>query len=331
VRAVSDPNGATFTIGASDTVINLKSTLLSIRPSFVKGYLGQVSTSAITTENIGVGGLVKSGTLLLDSVQMNLDLINSIGADAQATVSSFRSINTRTGNTVDLAAPFFINRYLNINRASINSTLPDSLIPSTYSIQLDKTNSNIKSFIENLPDKIDYNIALNLNPLGNNSGSNDFVFSDKIIDARLRIRMPLSFALNQLVLADTVPFSINNAATNFDAVGPLTLTLLADNGFPFDMNIQLFLLDNSQTVVDSMLIPDLIHSAPYDLNYKSTGVRRTEIKIPVSVSRKETLLSVQRIGVRMKFNTPDFPQLIQFYSTYKVDLKMVADGTYSIR
>ncbi len=330
VKATSDPNGVVFNVAGLDTMVNLKSTLLSIRPSFVRGYLGQVNTTANTTENIGVGGLIKNGTVLIDSVQMNLDIINYIGADAQAIVSSLRSINNLTGNIVNLAAPSFINHYLNINRAGINSSLVDSLQPTFYSIQLDQSNSNIKNIIENLPDKIDYDLSLNLNPLGNNSGSNDFVFSEKLLDTRLRIKMPLRFALNQLLLADTVPFSINNA-TDFDAVGPLTLTVLADNGFPFDMNIQLFLLDNTQSIVDSLFVPDLIAAAPYDASYRATGIKRTEIKIPVDAIRKQRLLSVERVGVRMKFNTPDYPQKIQFYANYKLDLKMVADGIYSIR
>ncbi len=330
VKAISSIPGFPFNISGGDELINLKTTLVSIQPLFVRGYLGQSNTHAVTTENIGIGGLIKNGSILLDSVQMNLDIINYIGADAQANVSSLRSINNRTGNTVNLTAPSFINHYLNINRAGINSTLADSLQPTFYAIQLDQSNSNIKSIIENLPDKFDYDLSLNLNPLGNNSGSNDFVFSDKLLDTRLRIKMPLRFALNQLLLADTVPFSINNA-TDFDAVGPLTLTVLADNGFPFDMNIQLFLLDNSQSIVDSLFVPDLIAAAPYDAAYRATGIKRTEIKIPVDAIRKQRLLSVERVAVRMKFNTPDYPQKIQFYTNYKLDLKMVADGVYSIR
>lgn len=330
VEARSDPNGVVFNVAALDTMVNLKTTLVDISPSFVKGYLGQANTHDLRIENIGVGGLIKNGTILLDSVKMNLDIINYIGADAQANISFMRSVNNRTGNTVNLNASSAINHYLNINRAYIDPSLSDSLVPTVYSIQLDRNNSNFKSLLENIPDKIEYDIDLNINPLGNISGSNDFVFSNRLLDTRLQIQMPLSFGLNQLVLADTLPFSINNA-TNFDPVGPITLTLIADNGFPFDMNLQLFLIDSTQSIVDSLLIPDYIVAAPYDAAYRATGISRSIIPIQFDESRKKKLLSVKNVGVKIRFNTPDYPQLIQFYSNYRIDIKLVADGTYSIR
>ena len=330
VEARSDPNGYDFNVNAFDTMVNLKTTLIGIEPFFVKGYLGQAETHEINNNNIGINGFIKSGNIKLDSVKLNLDIINYIGADEQVYLNYFSSHNTHTGTTVDLFAPSFVKNYLNINRAYINLMLADSLIPTHHSVQLDKNNSNIKDLIENIPDKFNYDVKLLLNPLGNNSGGNDFVFRDKLINTHLQIIMPLRFATNQLVLADTVPFSISNA-TNFDPIGLTNLTLIADNGFPFNFNVQLFLLDNTKSITDSMFVPDMIKAAPYDVNYRATGTQRTEIKIPVDANRKQRLLSVQRIGIRLQFNTPDFPQLIQMYSDYRVEFKLVADGIYSLR
>jgi hypothetical protein len=142
--------------------------------------------------------------------------------------------------------------------------------------------------------------------------------------------MPLSFALNQLMLTDTVPFTISSA-TNFDPVGDTKLTMYAVNGFPFDLNMQLFLLDSNRSVVDSLFVPDLIAAAPVNSFYRATGTTTTIIEIPVDETRKEKLINVKHVGIRMKFNTPDYPQLIQMYSDYKLNLKLVADGIYSIR
>ncbi len=330
VDARSDPAGDTISVASLDTLVNLKTTLIAIQPLFVKGYLGQQETHEQSNRNIGLGGLIRNGTVALDSVKMNVDIVNYIGADEQIYISYFRSVNNRTGTSVDLAAPSFIRNYLNINRASIVPWLADSLVSTIYSIQFDNSNSNITDVIENLPDKFEYDLKLNFNPLANISGSNDFVYKDKLIDTRLRIRMPLRFALNQLLLADTVPFTIATA-TDFEPVGYTTLTLFADNGFPFDLNLQMFLLDSNRVIVDSLFVPDLIRAAPIDANYRAAGTTETVIQIPVDETRKQNLLNVKHVGIRMKFNTPDYPQLIQMYSDYRVNFKLVADGIYSIR
>lgn len=330
VDARSDPNGFPFNVLGNDTLVNLKTTLLDVQPNFVRGYLGQTLTNASVSANIGIGALIKSGTIALDSIKMNLDITNYIGADAQIVIPNFSSVNNSTGNIADLIAPTFIQNYININRASINPTLADSLVPTYYSIQLDKSNSNIVDLIENLPDKLNYEINLNLNPLGNISGSNDFVFRDRLINTRLRLHMPLRFAANQLTLSDTVPFTISGA-TDFEPVGFTKLTLIADNGFPFDLNVQLFLLDSNQVVVDSILSPGLINAAPFDVNFRAVGFRETLLDIPVDEVRKDKLLNVQQMVIRLQFTTPDYPQLFQLYSNYRLDLKLIADGKYSIR
>jgi len=330
VDARSDPAGSTIHVDPFEILVDIKTTLVDIQPYFVKGYLGQQETQEISSRDLGLGNIINSGAIELDSVKLNLDIINYIGADEQIYVSYLKSINNRTGTSVDLIAPAFLQNYLNINRASIVPWLADSLVPTNFSVQFDQTNSNIKELIENLPDYINYDLKLKINPLGNISGSNDFVYKDKLIDTRLRIRMPLRFALNQLLLVDTVPFTIASA-TDFDPVGYTTLTLFAENGFPFDLNMQMFLLDSNNVIVDSLFVPDLIKSAPVDASYRATGIEETVIQIPVDETRKQNLLNVKRIGLRMKFNTPDYPQLIQMYSNYKLNLKLVADGIYSIR
>jgi hypothetical protein len=330
VNAVSDSFGYDFIVNGNDTVVNLNTTLVDVIPSFVRGYLGQAETNEANERNVGIGSLVTGGLIELDSIQLNLDFINYIGADEQAYISSIKSKNNRTGTIVDLVAPSILNQYININRAVINPSLTDSLVPTHYHIQLDHTNSNIRELVENLPDKMDIDLSMNINPLGNVSGGNDFVFSDKLLNTRFQLKMPLRFAMDQLSLVDTVPFSITGA-TDYDPVGFTTLKLIAVNGFPFDLNLQLFMLDSTQTIVDSLFVPDYIASAPVNANYRATGTSRTEIFIPVDADRKQRLLSVQHVGIRMKFDTPDFPQLIQMYSDYRLDLKIIADGIYSIR
>jgi hypothetical protein len=331
VVARSNPSGVPFLINGNDTVINLKSTLLDITPYYVKGYLGQADITETNNRNIGIGGLIKNGIILLDSVKLQLDLINYIGADAQAYISNFISVNDRTGVQVPLTAPSLINSTININRAVESGDVNDPVNPSVRSFLLDNSNSNLKQFIENIPDGVNYDLRLKLNPGGNLSGSNDFIYSDRLVDTRLHFTMPIRFAASQLLLADTVPFSIDNNET-FDPVGPATLTLIVDNGFPIGFHVQMFLLGDDNTIVDSLFSPDIIAPAPVEFtNYTATGISQTRIAILVDATRKANLLGVKRVGLRLLFNTPDYPQFIQIYSHYRLKLKLVADGIYSIR
>lgn len=330
VEARSDPNGQSFALFGSDTLINLKTSLIQIVPDYAKGYLGQTTIIDNKNINLGVGGLIKGGNIKLDSVTMKFDITNYVGADLQIYLNQVLSVNNRQGNVIPLSNSNLIRHYININRATEPYFASYSPVPFNYSIILNKGNSNITDLIENIPDILNYNINLKLNPLGNISGNSDFVYSNKLVDTRIQIDMPLSFSANQLVFADTINFSIANA-TNFDPIGPSTIYLIAKNGFPFDLDMMLFLIDKNNAITDTLLVPGLISSASVGTNAIVTNPITTKISIPIDAARKSRLLTTERIGIRAKFNSPNYPQLTQLYSNYRLDIKLIGDGTYYIR
>ena len=329
VNATSAGN-VQFDVSANDTMVNLQSTLIALKPSYVKGYLGQNTIHLNTTETTGIGRLFRSGLIAIDSVRLQIDLINYIGADGQAYFSSLRSINTLTGTSVDLMAPSMLNRFININRATETGNITTPVIPFIKSFLLDKSNSNITDWVQNLPYQYTYDLKLNINPLGNISGNNDFVYSDYLLSTRIQASMPLRIGANQLALSDTFAFAISNT-TNFDRIGDAFITMVADNGFPFDMETQLYLIDASNTITDTLLVPGLIDAAPVDGNLIVIQPKQTRIKIPINEQRKDHLLTAVKIGVRSYLNTANYPQLYPLYDRYRLNIKLIADGLYSIR
>lgn len=330
VQAKSDPSGYTFNLFGGDTLINLKTSLLQITPDYVRGYLGQNNLNDSKEINLGIGGLIRSGTILLDSINMQFDISNYIGADIQAYVDHLISVDNRTATNISLANSTLIQHPININRAIDPFYASYNPNPALYSIVLNKNNSNIKQLIENLPDKLRYDIKLKLNPLGNISGSSDFIYSNQLVKTRIQIDMPLSFAANQLTILDTINFSVANSA-NVDAIGPSTLYVVAKNGFPFDINLQLFLIDENNIVSDSILVSDLIVSGTIGANLLVSQSTTTKIPIPIDAIRKSKILATKRIAIRATFNSPTYPLLTQLYNSYHLDLKLIGDGTYYIR
>jgi hypothetical protein len=330
VNALSDPDGVAFTIFNNDTVINIKTRLTNLEPIYVKGYLGTNSMNERSTIQTGLANLIYAGFISLDQVTMDIDIENYIGADAQIMFNSLLAINSRTSSSVILNAPTLMSRTLNINRAQESGAAISPPLVSKHTYHLDNSNSNLKAFIENLPERISYDVDLKLNPLGNISFYNDFLYSDKLVNGKLAINMPLRFAAQNLLLADTQELALDGL-TDLDPLRPLTLTLLAENGFPVDFDVQLFVINENHVVIDSLLIPGFIRMANLDAQYKVTSPNQTKIEITVDGSRKERLLQGKFMGIRTTFQTPDYPQKIQLYSSHRLDLKLIANGTYYIR
>ncbi|MFM8431722.1 MAG: hypothetical protein ACKOA1_02900 [Bacteroidota bacterium] len=330
VVARSDSAGPSIVVNPGDTLLNISTDMLGITPRYVKGYIGQDSFDAVDTFEVGIGNLFTGGQLLLDSARLRLDLKNNIGADIQAYISSIRSVNSRTGNSVNLSASDVLLRNLNINRAFETGEDSNPIRPSTRTLVMDNSNSNLNVFLQNLPDRIVTDLRYTLNPLGNVSGNNDFIFDDRLISTSVRLEIPLRLSTTDLTLTDTLTLSLAGF-TDLEKLGDAELVLSAENGFPFDMDLQLLTIDNNRQVTDSLLIPGRIAAGTTDNNLQVTGRVRTDITIPLDIHRKNRLLSSPYLIIRAVVNSVGNPDYLYIYQDYTLKLKLILDGSYGIR
>jgi len=327
LTASISPSGQSVLVNPSDSLI-IDNIFYDIVPYYAKGYFGQnifnvgPSQSAFTMFNRIVDGSVD-----LEDINFNLTIENPIGMDARVFINNLSSINTRTGNTVNLNNSI-IGSPINVNRA----TESGGNVFSTYAtFPLTVSNSNIKNMIENLPDQFGYIMEVNTNPLGNVSGSNDFIYSDKLLNARLDMEIPLSFIASNLILADTFNLSLSNN-NSIQNIHSGTVTLFANNGFPFDAAMQFYLLDDNDVVADSLLgYANTIDEAPINQSNRVIAKKLTKIVVPLSESRMDLLYKSKKILLKIKFNTSNQPQYMKIYSDYTIDIKLVGDFNYTIQ
>ncbi len=328
LQAIVTPNAANpVTINPGDSLI-IDNTFSGLFPYYAKGYFGQNTFNiGPATSDFTLFNRIVSGSLSLEDVNFNFKIENPIGLDARVTINNLSSINTRTGITVPLYAPSLIGVPININRASESNSV---VYPTYANLPLNTTNSNIKPVIENLPDKFGYNMQIMTNPLGNVSGSNDFIYSDKLLKAQLNMEIPLSLVATNLTLVDTLGLNIS-APEGEESVHSGTITLFADNGFPFDASLQLYLLNDQNVVTDSIFgYVNTIDEAPLDANYRAVGKKLTKLVIPMSESKMSLLYATKKMTLKVKFNTSAQPHYVKIYSNYSIDVKIVGDFNYTV-
>ena len=320
------PLGQPVLVSNTDSLI-INNTFYDIIPGYAKGYFGQNTYNVGPSETkFSLFNRIIDGTLQLENVNFNLKIENPIGLDARILFNNLSSVNTRTGNTINLSNSI-IGTAININRASESG---GNVFPTYANFPLTVSNSNIKQMIENLPDKFGYAMQMIANPLGNVSSSNDFIYSDKLLKAELDMEIPLSLVATNLTLVDTLDLNISKKGEQ--KVNSGTLTLITDNGFPFDAALQIYLLNDSNTAVDSLFTyANIIDEAPINSNLRVTGKKQTRIALPLSESKMNLLYNTKKLKLKVTFNTSAQPQYIKIYSEYAIDIKLVGDFNYTIQ
>ena len=317
--------GYTTTINQGDNV-QISNSFISIVPQYAKGYFGSTVTNVSDSTNFSLFRHIISGNLNLQNVNIGLSIENSVGADARITINNLLSVNSRTGIARSLTSTnSAIGSPININRAVDNN---GNVAASTYSVSFTPANSNILAFVDNLPDKLVYKMNFEINPLVNISGNNDFIYYDKLINTNLNMTIPLSLIANNLTMADTMNFTMN---ANLANVNSGNLYLYFENGFPFTAQAQLFLMNGSSIITDSLISsPNVITPPPLDINSICIGQSATKLTIPLDAGKLSELRAAKKMYVKIKFNTANQPNYIKIYSFYQLNLRVVGDFNYTV-
>lgn len=319
-------DGETVTI-PSGTILRLEYSFVDIVPNYGVGYFGQQSSSTEDENSkIDVLDRITEGQLFLDSVTIGLHIVNGVGADARFKLDQLSSINTRTGNTIDLNHEIVGSNVL-LTRALDISGNAEDVIPYTVDYELNNANSNIKQFIENLPNELGFTFGFDLNPLGNVSAGNDFFYYDRPFQALMNIDIPLRTRIDNLTLVDTIAWNLSESGV-VESVNSGTFTLIAVNGLPLSGSVDLIMLDENMVELETLVAPSTILAPALDANNRVIAPLETRLSIPVPENVTAVLPQTKYVRIRATFNTAGQPELMEFYDTYGIDLKLI--GNFNI-
>jgi hypothetical protein len=258
-------------------------------------------------------------------VTLRLRVENGIGMDIQIALDQFQAVNTRTGATVDLTHSI-LNGPINLNRALDQGNGP---LPSFYENILDNSDSNIDEFLEVLPDEVRYDIELRLNPLGDISNGNDFLYYESRLRADLELEVPLNIIASDLTLESLVTPTLPGTAEGH-ALQSGELMLFGSNGFPFSAQLELAIVDGNGEVLSTIPVNGVL--VPGILGPDRTVIASVDSRTSawISAGQMDLLYGGNKLRVRAAFNTSDQLEHLRILERYRLDLQITARANYVV-
>lgn len=316
------PNADTVWVNPSDSII-ITSIFNKLDIDFAYGYFGQSTEIVSDSSNLSTFNNFKQGAFNLAATTAELRINNYLGADIQMQIQDILSINSEKGTTVALNDPI-IGKNINILRGSLTGDTSNPVKPSKYVFPIH--HSNIPSMLSNQPDMLAYKMRYQLNPLGNISGGNDFIYADKSIEGIIHMEIPLNVSMNNLVIQ-------NNSSFNFDKENKIKggdMIISVDNLFPFDVAVQFYILDNQNNIVDSLLHDKI--KAPHGI-MDAQGYVRKPVHSDLVIKMNEDMLRKMRENDQMLISAKidsDGAGNRQLYQHYNMDVKIILDANYDL-
>ena len=175
-------------------------------------------------------------------LKFELGLYNSFGIQALLDVSNVVGLNERNPSNVKLISSE-ISEPILLDKA-VNSV---EFVPDTVQLVLDKSNSNIKQFLENIPDKISPHIDATIRPYGTvNLG--DFAFHYSTLDADLKLTVPLKVGFEDFSISSLDDITLFQEE-DIESIKEVVLSFRVENSFPITALLSVQLYDEQKEVI----------------------------------------------------------------------------------
>lgn len=240
VNAYSSPSASVYTMNSGDS-LSIQYTIKDFEIEYVKGF---VPNSEIQlNEQIEIpflNQLQAEEFQLSNEFKAQINLKNYTGIDFELQLESIQAnANSTPTNLVGypLQTPIFMPRA---------NLVQQQLSPSVKNIDLSTQNSNFIELLNTLPNSLNVNGTLEINPLGNISGGNDFIYTDQNFEGTIQVETPLVFQANQLTFTDTLNYTLGDSISTITKEA--NLIVVTKNKLPFSGELQLWAIHATTNV-----------------------------------------------------------------------------------
>jgi hypothetical protein len=296
--------------------LDLRIEIENFEPFFVSGFFGnRVITLPADEVSFDLGSLrrVVDGVFFTNP-KIDLYIKNQVGVPIEI------SQNIIGQNTAGLSQ--------NLGLPPIQISAPVSIgdsVTTTYSVN--NQNSQIVDFLRILPNRLQFDGELELNP-SFASGQRNFVGFDTRMSADIGLEIPLSFGAQNLLFEQEIN-SVNFGLENPEEVSYLELHFNTKNKLPLGVNVTMIWTDTLGQPVDSVLLP-LLSAAPVDANGRSNGIGQESFMIDFTDARLDSFLRTRKILLKARMNTTG-GNPVSLYPDDGLEIKIATKITISDR
>jgi len=344
IRLINDQSGSnqlvlefTITLQNSNAIIPPGGTIVDIDIEFsdvrygsIFGYFGQESIDiAEQTLNLNIYDNITDGDFHFENPEVKINMNNSFGIPIEITLTDFEAL-TRDNGTVSITGSNIPDQQnpFTINYPSI------SIVGETYSdsIYINVSNTNLFDVLEDAPLELSFGVSGALNPQG--SAHYNFMTDSSQFDVDVKFTLPIWGSADFLIMQDTLAFDfLDFYEDNPDEIKKLTFRLNFTNGFPVNLNSQIYFTDENYSVLDSLFTDHKVVSAGEDTNNngKVNPVQNEPLNVVFTSDKIDNIRNSKYIIIWGQVNTTNSdqvpPEPVKFFSDYflKVYLGVIVD------
>lgn len=317
-------NRSSGTIAANETILDVYMQLENIDYSALFGYLGQheIHTDSRSIP-IDFFDFIVDGTFHFAEPELKLTFDNSYGLPLQMILEDFAVISDDygrteiTGSGVPSATNPLIINYPSLSQ--VGQSVKDSIV-------MDGWNTNLFTAMEQSPSSLSYGVEAMLNPDGNDHSN--FITDSSEYRVLADLSLPLHGYADFALVIDTIRFDFQSFYDNPpEEIKRLAFRINTINGFPVNIYMQGYFVDENFTVLDSLFsdVNDegriITAASDTDGDGKVDPFENDPVEVEFTREKIDNISGSQYLILHGRLNTTNYEQKenVKIYSSYYLD------------
>ena len=255
-----------------------------------------------------------SGVLTFEEFSLELSISNSIGIPIVGKTLLLEASTNRAGVLPIEAGD--LPTGLNLAYPALNEVGS----AKTTLVALNEDNANLAEVISSGPREIRYQVQGETQVM-TEAG---FLTDSSTIGIDLRVDLPLHLRAENVILTDTLPFSLSEVA-DIELIEAATFRIQTINGFPLELGMQLIFLDQNDQALDSLFssTSQLLNPAPVDAGGRVTEAMELITEAELSAEKIDMLPLTRRVVIRFSAQSVEEGQVpVRIFEDYTLALNI---------
>ena len=297
----------------------------NITLDYVLGYFGQneFTIGPDETEVDLFGDLDVQG-LSIEEADVELEIRNYFRLEGYFRIGELTAKNTATGQEASLEGPM-VGADLFIDRAVDVTPGGGEVIPSIHTY--DFSESNFGELFSMRPERIAYTVGIETNINGDSTNYNNFFYYDEPIRVYMRASIDQGIRIDDLLVESTVDW--NGGGAELDKVREGHLVMVYSNGFPFNLDVEMVLLDEEEVVLDTLITGGFIAGGMLDEQFRVTEPVETRLPVALTDELRSAVAAAKYARYSIFINSVDNAH-VKVYADDILRLKVIGDLKYII-
>lgn len=308
---------ATTPSGAEVSLVNFIVRMQDLGFSYAEGYLGQLLfEGGDDVIPIDFFDTYTGGDIYFAAPVVTFDVENSFGVPTRAVVNQF-DVTTVDGEVLTVESNLIDN--------GIDFPFPDLQEVGqsrTERYVFNKQNSNVDELLGAGPVEVAYDIDARINP-ENNSSIKGFMTDSSFFRVQMLVDLPLFGSASGFTTNDTIGLDLDS----YSEVTAAEFKVVTENGTGIDLFLQGYFLDESGTVLDSLLSgpQQIVVGAPVDDQGRVTGARSQTTFIALDATQFDRIRTSEELLLQVRFSTEtNDPRYVRLLDSDRLQVRIGA-------